>query len=251
MNPDRPVRAPGVGDLAAPIARRKLHEAVEERLLARIQQGEFADGQALPSERELMAQYGVGRPAVREALQALAHAGIVEIAHGERARVRALSADTLIDRLGLGARHWLRVAPESLAQLKDARVLIEGGLAARAAANADAAALGRLRALLEQQRRSLPEIEAFLQADMAFHREIARIAGNPIFPPMVEAFFAWAGEYHRPMVHAAGVEPLTLVEHDRILQAIARRDAPAAQAAMIEHLSRANALYRQSDPGVD
>lgn len=76
-------KVPGI----EPISRRKLYQEVQDRLLARLRGGEFAPGDQLPSERDLMAFYGVGRPAVREALQTLAQAGIVEITHGERARV--------------------------------------------------------------------------------------------------------------------------------------------------------------------
>ena len=54
-----------------PIRRRKLSHEILDRLLARITQGELAAGDHLPSERDLMSQYGVGRPAVREAMQAL------------------------------------------------------------------------------------------------------------------------------------------------------------------------------------
>ena len=60
-----------------PIARRKLYQEVQDRLLHRINSGEIRPGDQLPSERELMEFYGVGRVAVREALQELARSGIV------------------------------------------------------------------------------------------------------------------------------------------------------------------------------
>ena len=75
-----------------PIQKRKLYQEVQDRLMQRIQTGEIAPGEQLPPERELMEVYGVGRPAVREALQALERSGIVEISHGERARVVVPSA---------------------------------------------------------------------------------------------------------------------------------------------------------------
>ena len=54
-----------------PIRRRKLSHEVLDRLLTRITRGELAAGDHLPSERDLMTLYGVGRPAVREALMSL------------------------------------------------------------------------------------------------------------------------------------------------------------------------------------
>ena len=79
---------------------------------------------------------------------------------------------------------------------------------------------------------------------MMFHREIAIIAGNPIFPAIVEALFNWASEYHQTIVRAPGAEQITLNEHLRIFEAIAANDPVAATQAMHDHLTRANVLYQ-------
>ena len=73
--------------LHAPIRRRKLYEEVVVRLEAMIHEGELNPGDLLPSERELMLHFGVGRPAIREALFALHRMGLVIVANGERPRV--------------------------------------------------------------------------------------------------------------------------------------------------------------------
>src|SRR3546814_13402230 len=75
-----------------PIVRRKLADEVFDRLKAMIVSGERSPGESLPSERELMARFGVGRPAIREAMQAPANLGLVTISHGERARRREIGA---------------------------------------------------------------------------------------------------------------------------------------------------------------
>lgn len=66
---------------------KKLSEMVEEELEQMIRRHEFGEGEQLPSERELMAFFNVGRPSVREALAALKRKGLVQINNGERARV--------------------------------------------------------------------------------------------------------------------------------------------------------------------
>lgn len=228
-----------------PIQRRKLYQEVLDRLMERIRAGEFKAGDHLPSERDLMEGYGVGRPAVREALQSLARAGIVEIMHGERARVAVPTAEQLIEQLAGGTRHMLQVRPQTLEHLKDARLFLELGLARRAAERADEAGVAALELCLEEHIRSLAHIEEFLAKDMAFHRQIAAMTGNPIFPALVEAMFSWLGEYYLYLVRAPGAESLTIVEHRRIFQAIRARDPDGAEAAMREHLTRANELYRQ------
>ena len=227
------------------IQRRKLFQEVLDRLLQRIRSGELAPGDQLPSERDLMAFYGVGRPAVREALQALASSGIVEIAHGERARVVVPTAQLLIAQVAGGAQHLLRSQPDMLAHLKEARVFLETGLARLAAERATAADVVRLRQRLDEHRAAMVELDQFLLRDMAFHREIALISGNPIYPAIVEALFHWASEYYQTIVRAPGVESLTLAEHQRIVETIAAHDADGAALAMREHLTRANALYER------
>jgi DNA-binding FadR family transcriptional regulator len=227
-----------------PIQKRKLYQEVLDRLMLRIQSGEIAPGAQLPPERELMAQYGVGRPAVREALQALERSGIVEISHGERARVVVPSAHTLIQQIASGARHLLQMQPETLEHLKQARIFLEEGTARMAAERATPDDVATLRARIEAQRAALVQLDGFLALDMAFHREIARVGGNPIFPAIVEAIFQWASDFYQPLVRAPGAEQLTLQEHTRIVDAIEAHDPDAAAAAMRAHLARSDALYR-------
>jgi DNA-binding FadR family transcriptional regulator len=227
------------------IQRRKIYQEVLDRLMERIRSGAIPAGSQLPSERELMDEYGVGRPAVREALQALARSGIVEIIHGERARVVVPTAERLVAQIAGGAMHLLRSQPGSLEHMKEARVFLECGTASMAAERATEEQVARLRLAIAQQRAAMSNFDRFVERDMAFHREIAGISGNPIFPAVAEALFQWAGEYYQSLVRAPGAEELTLAEHERIVDAIAAHDTAAASEAMRAHLTRANTLYQQ------
>jgi len=159
------------------------------------------------------------------------------------------SADHLIRQIAGGARHLRHSAPDMLAHLKDARAFLETGLARLAAERATADDVARLRQRREEHRAALREMDQFLRRDMAFHREIAIVAGNPIFPAVVEALFEWAGEYYQSIVRAPGVESSTLSEHGRIVDAIETNDADGAVEAMHDHLTRANELYRPVGDG--
>ncbi len=227
-----------------PIQRRKLYQEVLDRLMQRIERAELKPGDQLPSERELMETYGVGRVAVREALQDLARSGIVEISHGERARVATPTASLLIDQIAEGARHLLRIQPETLEHVKEARVFLETGMVRLAAEKATDQDIKQLYLRHEEQRAALQNSELFMKHDMLFHREIARISCNPIFPAIVEALFGWASAYYKSIVHAPGAESLTLAEHQKIIEAIAAHDAESAAQAMRNHLNRADELYK-------
>ncbi|MFJ7723646.1 FadR/GntR family transcriptional regulator, partial [Rhodococcus erythropolis] len=71
-----------------PVARTSASGAVFDQISVKVLAGELAAGEALPSERKLAEAFGVSRPAVREAIQKLAQAGLVEVRQGESTSVR-------------------------------------------------------------------------------------------------------------------------------------------------------------------
>lgn len=229
-----------------PIPRRKLYQDVMDRLAALIRAEGYGPGDLLPSEREIMERYGVGRPAVREALQNLEWMGLIAISHGERARVAQPTFRLLLDRVAPAAGRILQDSPQGLDELKQARLMFEGQMVRLAAQRATAQDVARLRARLEEHRASLRDMPRFLQCDMLFHREVAAITGNSIYPALEEALFGWLGAFHRDLVRNPGTEDVTLAEHARILDAVTANDPDAAERAMTEHLTRANDLYRRA-----
>jgi GntR family transcriptional regulator, sialic acid-inducible nan operon repressor len=235
---------------AEPIVRRKLSDEVFLRLKRLITSGELRPGDEMPSERELMERLNVGRPAIREAMQALANMGLVAISHGERAKVLQLSARSIIRQVDVAARIMLSSSPDSLENLKDARIFFEQGMARSAAENAVEDDVAALRAILAEQRVALGDAERFITADMRFHSRIAAISGNPIYIAVSEAMLGWLKEYHAEMLIWTGKEKFTLAEHEEIIDAIARRDPGAAEEALTRHLKRSRALYTLSgQPG--
>jgi GntR family transcriptional regulator, sialic acid-inducible nan operon repressor len=227
--------------------RRKRSDEIRERLLERIQQGDFAPGDPLPSERELMQLYGVGRPAIREALQSLQRMSLLDIHHGRRARVAAPSVPRMVDQIGESMRLFLAHSPASLEQLKQARLVFEMEMARIAARRHSASDIVRLRRLLQTQAEAQNDLERFVACDGDFHREIAAISGNPIFTALSEAVFKWLAATYRGAVSVPGLEKLTLNEHAQILDAIAAGMAEAAAKTMADHLNRANELYRTAN----
>lgn len=82
-----------------PVTRRSVPDEVFEQLLAEMVDGELAAGDALPSERKLAEALGVSRPAVREALQRMSQAGLVEVRQGDATLVRDFRRNVGLDLL--------------------------------------------------------------------------------------------------------------------------------------------------------
>lgn len=230
-----------------PIQKRKLADDVRERLLAMIESGELRPGDVLPSEREMMDGLGVGRPAIREAMQSLERAGLIQIRHGERARVAEPSMNRMIDQMSESMKHLLVHSAASLENLKDARLTFELEMARLAAERHQAADLARLSRIVDEQAANFGNGPTFRLIDGQFHREIAALSGNPIWPALSDALFRWLNDFHVDLVSVPGKERLTVAEHREIIEAIATRDPAKAAASMRNHLTRANDLYRKPD----
>lgn len=226
------------------IVRRKLSDQVLDRLRDMIRAGEFKPGDHLPSERALMERFGVGRPAVREALQSLHQTGLITICHGERTRINAIDAGTFFEQSDEIARLVLNTAPANLQHLKEVRQMFELGLTRIAADRATPEDVSALRnAIAHQAAQQGGDPLPFIQADMAFHIRLAAISANPIITAASQAMLRWLFEYHTALLHWSGYEEVTLAEHSAIVDAIEAHDADAAVEVMRAHLNRSRDRY--------
>ena len=231
---------------AGKIVKRKLSNEVFDRLYELIRSGDYGPGTSLPSERELMESLGVGRPAIREAMQSLERMGLIEIRHGERARVIEPSIGRMVDQISETMKLLLASSPASLENLKEVRATFECEMARTAARRRAPGDIERLEATLAEQAAARAEPVRFRTLDGAFHRDIAAITGNPIWSALSDALFRWLADFHVDLVSVPGLEQLTLDEHEAILAAIRAGDPVRADRAMADHLNRANELYRQA-----
>lgn len=228
------------------MTRRKLSDEVLDRLLEMLEGGAIQAGEYLPSERELMQRFGVGRPAVREAMQALAGMGLIQISHGERSRVNRIDAQVVMEQVDRSMQHLLILSPEVVDHLREARLMFETGMVRLAALRARAADVETLEEAWARQREACGDASRFVAADMEFHVTIAGISGNPVFVAVSRALLQWLFERYPNMLRVPGVEDLTLNEHRSILDAIARGDEAAATRALVAHLTRADPRYATS-----
>lgn len=191
-----------------------------------------------------MERFSVGRPAVREAMQSMANKGLITISHGERSKVNKLSAGIAFDQVDEIARLLLSMEPSNLKNLKQFRKILEAGSVQIVAETCTDEKITELRALVEDQRSKLGQEKAFIEADIAFHVGIARMTDNSLIQAITQAMLSWLSAYYQPVLHWAGRENTTLLEHNRIVDLLEARDAPGAVIMMGDHLSRSDPLYK-------
>ena len=226
------------------IERRTLSEQVAEQLEKDILEGRLNENDQLPSERQLMDQFGVGRPAIREALFYLQQLGLIAIHSGTRARVIRPTADAVLSRLS-GMTRQLLAKPDGQQYFQEARAMFELSLARYAAVNATADDLQRLRDALEANRAALNDEARFKQSDNDFHGVLASIGRNPIFDAIHIALSEWLDDRRAKALQREGEDKAALIAHEAIVAAIESRDPDAAEAAMRRHLDRHYGTYRQ------
>ena len=238
-------------ETASRLAPRKKFEEIAEHLELLIFSGRLSLGDKIPSERDLMAQFGAGRASVREALFTLQRKGLLAARAGAASRVSRPSADTMVSELSGAARHMLSM-PGGVRDLQHARALFEIGLARHAALHAAPDDLAALKDALDQNGAATDQA-TFEKTDLLFHYALAMMAHNPIFTSLHMALSDWLSEQRRVSARAGATFAEIYAQHRAIYEAIAEGDAPAAQAAMEYHLDSVARFYWQqmsSDEGV-
>jgi GntR family transcriptional regulator, sialic acid-inducible nan operon repressor len=235
----------GIPVLHKPIRPQKLYEQVAHRLEARILDQTYSPGDLIPSERDLMREFGVGRPAVREALFHLKNMGLIELRSGERAMVTRPTAGVVVESLAGVARHML-AAPDGVKNFQDARLFFEVGLARYAAQRATKADLDQLKAALDANRAAIGDLPGFERTDVAFHYFLAIIPKNPIFPAIHAAMVEWLVQQRHITLTWPGRKGTAQEAYDahaRIYHAVAEHDPEGAERAMRVHLEHVLSVY--------
>jgi GntR family transcriptional repressor for pyruvate dehydrogenase complex len=209
-------------------------------ILNRILEGEYKEGERLPTEHALAERFSTSRPTVREALARLRADGIISTRHG--------SGTTVARRPDPDVR---RFAPlETLSDIRrcyEFRIVTEAGAAALAALKADAEDIDAIQHAWDELNRIIEEQGIGAKDDFLFHQAVARASKNPFFITVMsfieeQILFSMNLSRNLSLVKTVERQRLVQAEHMAVLDAIRRKDAAGAGAAMREHLE--NALER-------
>jgi GntR family transcriptional regulator, transcriptional repressor for pyruvate dehydrogenase complex len=215
-----------------PIERRNTYELVAESLLALISERHLKPGDALPTERELMQHYGVGRSSVREALRMLESKGL--IAGGSGAFTVADFRNPLNDSLSL----LLAVEEGSLRELFEVRRILEGEAVALATDRCDESHIARMRAATELMREGLADQEEYIESDVAFHLTIAEATQNRLILHLMHAIRDQLERALGSIYRIPGSPEQSIEDHGLIIKAMEEGKPEEARAQMRQHLGR-------------
>jgi GntR family hexuronate regulon transcriptional repressor len=209
----------------------KLYQQIARTIAAAIEDGRYAPGDRLPSERELADDFGVSRPTIRDAMIALEFQGLVEARQGSGVYVKAapqISAEAAERDV-------------SALELTEARRLFEGEACALAAAAVTEEQLELLDRLVDDMTRDAAA-EDFEKHELEFHLAVARATGNAAITATVEDLWTLrrqstgcAAALRRARSNTRGD---FVGEHRRIAAALRTRDPKAARQAMHAHLAQ-------------
>ena len=225
------------------VQRRRVHEEIVEYLLEDIKNGVYTMGEELPSERSLMEEFQVGRPAIRESLLKLERMGFIETRPGVRAKVCEPTVSPLLKDMTDVVQINLQ-NPLWLTYFQEARCLFESALARAAAEKFDEERIKQLKNALESNKTHLDDISAFANADVAFHKIIADATENPIFSILYHHLNKWLLEQRRTTLAVPGQALKALNAHKKIYEALAAHNADMAGQAMQEHLLQIQSVYQ-------
>jgi GntR family transcriptional repressor for pyruvate dehydrogenase complex len=206
--------------------------AVTTRLLELFTSGEIAPGTRLPPERQLASTLEVGRSAVREALAALEVLGVVDVRPGSGTYLRSATSELLPQSLSWG----ILIGERSTTELIEVRGALEIYAARLAAERMSDESAARLDAHLARMAATLDDLPAFVEADLAFHLELADATGNSVLVDLLQIIRSLLRVWVDRAVHDTAHAETALAEHTAVRDAIASGDGDAAASAMAAHM---------------
>ena len=220
------------------------YQRLAVQLLDLITDGEFKIGERLPSERGLAERFGVSRTSVREAMIALELQGAVEVRLGSgiyvtQENMASVCVPSFVPEIGPGPFELLR-----------ARCVIESEIASVAAEMRKDSDLDQIFLALTDMGKHLDDKESSDAADRLFHLGIAESTGNSVLLQMVTSLWdqargpLWSqmeSHFHSPALRAASQD-----DHQRVFNAILKRDSAGARSAMRAHLERVMGEFAQA-----
>ena len=205
------------------LPRTNVPDQVFRELATAVLDGRYAPGERLPPQRALAAELGVNMASLREGVKRLEQLRLVEVRHGDAMRVTDWRASGGLDVLAYAATGFT-------GPLFEARRLLLREAAGLAAGRRSDDAAERLGALAQ----AFATAEEPQPVDLAFMATIIEAADNVVFTLILNSIRELYLQQLDAFAAIVADRELLAPLYTRVAEAVARRDAPAATAAMEE-----------------
>lgn len=215
-----------------------LPEIIADNIRMQIVKGLLSTGSKLPTERELCEYHEVSRVVVREAVARLRHEGLLISQQGKGVFVASLE-----DGRFLSITDGSLSKPGDFRKLYEVRKILEAGTAALAASHHDADDILLLETSLEKMNSTSIDAEAYVAADMFFHRAVASASKNPflvLFISFVDSKLKESIALALSNLEFNQTVDVSAHEHKKIIESIKSRDSEGARSAMVAHLENSS-----------
>ena len=221
------------------------HTRISDEIVSQIKhlisEGKLRPGDRLPPERELIKQFGVSRPSLREALNSLVATGFLEVVQGNRTVVKSLASGKIFEPLD----NLLKEDINTVFELIEVRKAIETWNAYFAAKRATSENIARLEEIIETMRKTMKEKGHFQEKqDADFHLAITLATHNKIQTHIMytlhDILKEWIGKYYDKLS-----ETDLFDQHVGIVEAIKQKNSDLARAKIYQHLEYVESRVRE------
>jgi len=215
-------------------SRSRLHGSLAHKIAADIFQGKLPPGSFLPNEDNASASFGVSRSAYREAIRTLAAKGLLVAQPKVGTRIAPRSAWHILDPDILAWHFEVDANEEFIRNLFELRKIMEPSAAALAAMRRTDAELSSLADSLARMARANPRSGGWLNAVIAFHRDLLKASRNEAVAalwPAIETTLRWSVKLQM-MLPTLSLDHDPVADHARVFERIASQSAEGALSEM-------------------
>lgn len=215
-----------------PIKHVKVSDEIVDQIRNLISQGKLKPGDRLLPERELIREFDVSRPSLREALNSLITMGFLEI-KGKRTFIKSVASESMQNPLSL----LLKADTQKIFDLIEVRKAIEAWGAFLAAQRATEEDINQLANIIEEMREAFEKGQSWEKQDADFHLGLAQATHNTIQTHIMSTIYDLLRESMAKVFKDRSKVKKLLDHHQRIFNAIKNHAPDKAREKTLEHLS--------------
>jgi GntR family transcriptional repressor for pyruvate dehydrogenase complex len=219
----------------------RVSDEIVNQVKTLISDGKLKPGDRLPPERDLVKEFSVSRPSLREALNTLVTMGFLEV-KGKRTFIKSVASESMQNPLSL----LIKADTQKLFDLIEVRKAIEAWGAFHAAQRATEEDIKQLENIIEEMKKSFEEGRSWEKQDADFHLGMAHATHNTIQTHMMSTIYDLLRESVAKVFKDRVKVKKLLDHHQRIFKAIKNHSPDRARERTLEHLNYVESEVRAS-----